>query len=105
MRLSVLLTALVAISFDAKSVVLGGSNLPIGIYADHACRKPDKPTQPYDLSNSFAIDSYNLQVQTYNDELDRYYRCMKEYLENASNDIRRIREKMKEAVDEAKRDR
>ncbi|MCU1114406.1 hypothetical protein JAK74_11410 [Stenotrophomonas maltophilia] len=41
--------------------------------------------------------------EIYRDELERYFRCVKEYLENANNDIERIREAQEEAIAQAKR--
>ncbi len=90
-------------AIDAEAIVLGGSNLAIFGYADHSCNKPSKPYKPYQFYSEFEIDNYNLSVRRYNSELDSYIDCIKEYIENSENDMRRIREKIQEAINEAQR--
>lgn len=85
-------------SATAHAFVIGGSNLTLSRYPEHNCSKPDKPYRPYSLDDQFAVDSYNRQVRAYNLELEEYVSCLKEYVENAENDIKRIKEKVKEAV-------
>jgi hypothetical protein len=65
--------------------------------------KPSKPIKPYSFNSRWEIDSYNSQVDSYNMERQRYVGCVKDYLEYASNDIKRIEERMDEAIEEAKR--
>lgn len=98
-----LLLLLGSLSNSALAIVIGGTNLGVFGYPDHSCRKPHKPIKPYSLNSRWEVDSYNRQVDSYNFELQRYIACMKEYLENASNDMKRIEEKMEEAIAEAKR--
>lgn len=98
-----LLLVLVSLSGSVFAIVLGGTNLEFSGYPDHSCRKPNKPIKPYSLDRQWEVDSYNRQVDLYNFERQRYITCMKEYLENAGNDIKRIEEKMEAAVAEAKR--
>lgn len=94
MRTAFLAILLISCSVPAYAIVVGPSNLgPMG-YEENSCRKPIKP---YDLSDEYAVDSYN-------SDLERYTRCMREYLEGADNDIRRIKEAAEEAIAEAKRD-
>lgn len=85
----------------AHAVVLGGSNLGFGAYPSHDCIAPDKPNRPYSFSSEWERDSYNSQVDDYNSQLRQYSNCVDEYIENATNDIERIKEKAQEAIDEA----
>ncbi len=94
---------LLSLSGSAFAIVIGGTNLGFSGYPDHSCRKPNKPFKPYSFNSRWEVDSYNSQVDSYNYEHQRYIACVKEYLENADNDIKRIQEKMEEAIAEAKR--
>lgn len=85
----------------ATAIVFGGSNLGILGYSEHDCIKPYKPTEPYSFDSQWEVDLYNSQVDTYNFELDQYISCIREYVENANNDIERIKEKYQNAIDEA----
>ena len=102
-RRIVALLLLVSVSSSVFAIVFGGSNLVISVYPDHSCIKPSKPFKPYNFQSRWEIDSYNSQVDLYNIERQLYVDCIKVYLENASNDIKRIEEKMDEAIEEAKR--
>lgn len=103
-RLGVAAAVLIA-SNTSYALVLGGSNLGVLGYPAANCRAPMKPTPPFTPASRWEIDSYNMQVDTYNSELERFIACTKEYLENAQNDMKRIREGMDEAVERAKRGR
>lgn len=83
----IVITVLLLASASAGAIVIGGSNLGMFGYPKADC---DKPERPYDLSDSYAVDRYNQDVR-------EFRRCLTEYVENADNDIRRI----KEAVDDA----
>lgn len=83
--------ALTLVSGTSWAIVIGGSNLGVFGYPEHDCVKPRRPLPPVD---QWAADSYNRDARRYRD-------CMIEYLENAENDIKRIKEKMEEVVDEA----
>lgn len=100
---SVIFFLLLCISGSALAIVLGGSNLGVLGYPDTSCRKPIKPFKPYSFNSSSEIDLYNNEVDLYNMLNQQYFSCVKEYLENAGNDIKRINEKMDEAIGEAKR--
>ena len=102
-RRATLLLLLASLSGSVFAIVLGGTNLGVFGYPDHTCRKPNKPLKPYSFNSRWEIDSYNSQVDSYNLERQRYIDCVKEYLENASNDIKRIEEKIEETIAEAKR--
>lgn len=76
----------------ASAFVMGGTNLGFSGYPSHDCRKP---YAPYDRS-SFAVEQYRSDVQ-------RYVRCMREYVDNANSDIERIQEAQQDAINEVKR--
>ncbi len=89
-------------SSNSFGLVLGGSNLGFRGYEDHTCSKPYvAPIKPYSFDSQWEIDSYNRQVTQYNYELEAFIGCIKEYVENANNDIKRISEAINEAIDEA----
>jgi hypothetical protein len=92
------------VSGPVAAFVIGGSNFGMFGYPSADCRKPDKPRRPFSPASEWEIDRYNGDVQTYNDEIEGYIRCVREYVENGQNDIKRVREKMQEAIDRAKRD-
>jgi hypothetical protein len=79
--------------------VYGGSNLGFQGYPSHQCRTPYKPNKPYSFDNQWEVDLYNSKVNSYNLELESYIRCIEEYIDNANNDIKRIQERVQEAVD------
>ncbi len=87
-----LIIALLVMSSSAFAMVFGGSNLGIMGYPKHSCSKPYKP---FEFTSQFEVDNYNRQ-------LAMYIGCIKEYVENANNDIERIQEAAKSAIDEAK---
>lgn len=66
---------------QASAVVFGGSNLPVFGYSKPSCYLYSSPSK-YDV--------------------ERYIDCINEYVENANNDIKRIREAAEEAVNDAK---
>ena len=103
------LVLLVVISLSLPAVadarVSGGSNLAGG-YSSHRCHKPTKPSKPDSLINQWRvpqweINAYNSSVSSYNAKLEIYNDCISRYVENANNDIERIRQKAEEAVSEA----
>ena len=85
-----------------EAIVLGGTNLDLFGYPSHKCYKPIKPLKPYSFSDQFEVDSYNSKVASYNSELMSYLDCLQRYIDNAKNDIERIKEKIKETIDESK---
>lgn len=92
---------LLLFSTSTNASVFGGSNLGYSGYPAHTCIKPTKPYKPFSFSNQWDVDSYNSQVEYYNTQLRRYLYCIDEYIKNANNDIERIREKAKEAINDA----
>ena len=81
--------------------VIGGSNLGFLGYEEHSCTKPTPPYKPFSLDNQWEIERYNLGVDSYNMELEIFYDCITEYIENAENDIKRIKEAINQAIDTA----
>jgi hypothetical protein len=100
-HISTFLLVLVLLS-PAHALVIGGTNLSFSGYPDNSCIKPIPPEKPYSR-DSYAIDYYNSQVDLYNSALNEYMDCIRVYLENAKNDIARIKEKYNEAIESAKR--
>ena len=83
-------------------LVLGPSNLGMFGYPQHNCSPPySKPYKPYSFDSQWEVDNYNAEVEAYNYEIGIYFDCINEYLEAANNDIKRISERMDEAIDEA----
>lgn len=99
----VIFFALLVLPLNSAAYVIGGSNLGIMGYDDHACSKPYPPTKPYSFSSQWQIDSYNREVEDYNDDLRRYIDCIEEYVENGKNDIERIKEAINSAINDANR--
>lgn len=79
-------------SLTANALVLGGSNFDLLGYPKHECYKPYKPYE--------FVDEY--QYQSYVNEAELYFDCIREYVENAERDIERIQDAAKEAIAEAK---
>lgn len=73
------------------AIVFGGTNLGFLGYPKHTCSKPYKP---YSFSGQYEVESYTHQYEN-------FIECIKTYVENARNDISRIRESSNDAVSEA----
>ena len=88
-------TALLLIALVPQVVsaaVFGGSNLGYGGYPEFTQMEP---TPPYS-NDQYAWDNYRREVE-------RYTSDVKEYLEDANNDMKRIQEAQQEAIDKANR--
>jgi len=101
-----LITISLSIPIVADARVAGGSNLGSGSYPNHRCHKPTKPAKPDSLNNQWRVPrweiaAYNESVLGYNAKLKVYNDCMTRYVENANNDIERIRQKAEKARSEA----
>jgi len=83
---SLLLIGITSVSF---AFVLGPSNLSMFGYPESTCLKPFKP---YNFTSQYDIDLYNIQVREYND-------CISWYIKGCINDIKRIKEAAKKAVE------
>ncbi|SRR6266571_3772159 len=101
-RISIIVLGLLLMCTSAGAFVFGGSNLGFGGYPSHTCGfKPSKPFKPFSFTYQWEIDQYNMEVDSYNSRRREFISCLQEYLDNAKNDIERIKEKMNEAVDVA----
>ena len=81
--------------------VLAGSNLGIA-YPDHACgERPIAPDRPETFETETAIKSYNADVGAYNTAAEAFVQCIQNYVDNAAEDIKVIRAKVREAVEHA----
>jgi hypothetical protein len=90
------------VSSNAFAIVFGGSNLGILGYPSHDCSAPySKPIKPYSFSSQWEVDRYNSEVENYNNQLREFIRCIEKYVDNAKNDIQRVKEKANEAINEA----
>lgn len=78
------------VASDVPAIVFGGSNLGIFGYPEFSSYRPSKPYS----KNSYEVDSYSSNMKHYLSEI-------KDYLDNADNDIKRIREAMDQARREA----
>lgn len=93
-----LLPALALAAADAT--VSGGSNLPATGYPSYKCSAPpSKPEKPF-RNDDYSTRSYNDEVARYNRTLTDYRDCMSAYVDNANNDIRRIQDAAKKALDD-----
>jgi len=87
---------------SASAVVFGGTNFGFGGYPDHQCSQPfGKPIKPFRFTDQYEVDAYNREVCRYNRDLDYYLDCVRTYIDNADNDVQRIREKVDDAISEA----
>ena len=95
------------------SAETGSSNSVFSEYPSHNCSLP--PLKPDELSlfsgdqnkeqevvnyNSELAD-YNSKVDDYNSQTLSYRKCIKEYISNANVDMKKINEKLNEAIKEA----
>ena len=101
MKKLIALITLTCSPFYAHAVIFGSSNLGFTGYPDANCTKPFPPTKPFSFSNQWELDSYNSEIDSYNLFRAEYVNCIKEYIEAADNDIKRIKENVNNAIDEA----
>ncbi|MDW4578491.1 hypothetical protein [Atlantibacter hermannii] len=76
----------------SHAAVYGGTNLGYSGYPEFDEREPSPPV----TDDQYAWEAYRQEV-------DRYTEQAKEYLENSSNDIKRIQEAQEEAIEKANR--
>ena len=101
-KITITLFLICFVTASAYAIIFGGTNFGWTGYPDHECRKPEKPIRPYSISNQWEVDSFNNDVDNYNMNRRTYINCIKNYLDNANNDVLRIHEKMDSALEEAK---
>jgi hypothetical protein len=80
----------------------------ISEYPTHTCSAPPKPTEPGAFNGQQDVEQYNSEIADYNSKVGDYnlqiqsYRsCIREYISSAKNDIKKIKEKISEAIKEA----
>ncbi len=80
--------------------VSNGTNLPATGYPAHKCALPPaRPEKPF-RNDEFSARAYNADVERYNRALTEFRDCMSTYVDNANNDIKRIQEAAKKALDD-----
>lgn len=92
-KLMVIGVLLVAGSGFIFGFVMGGTNFSISGYPKFFRYKPSTPFHTGTIAE-WEYDSYQSSVERFVDEA-------KTYVENADNDVRRIRESQQEAIDAA----
>jgi len=89
-------------SSTAIAIVNSGSNSSISEYPSHTCSPPSsKPIESNSFSEQWEVDQYNSKVDNYNSQLRLYRDCIREYVANAKNEIKKVRKKITEAINEA----
>ena len=86
-----IISLLLALLNPVSAYAIGGSNLTLSSYPECTCYKPMKPIL---INSQWELDDYKFQY-------DQYIDCVNEYIDNANNDIKRIKEKAEEALNEA----
>ena len=87
------------------------SNLTNFNYPSHTCgdkiKKPKKVTHVRhfeDIDNyNTAIAEYNINVTNYNNRIKVYKSCINQYIKNGNHDISTIKQKLNNALKEAKK--
>lgn len=78
----------------ASGFVFGGSNFPpLTPYPRHSCIKPIESVSISRYDPAWARDHHNREMEQYRD-------CIKTYIGNAKNDIKRIQEIINDVIDE-----
>ena len=111
-----LLIMLIFVLAFMPSIVISAEteNLDSGIseYPTHTCSPPLKPNEPVAFNGekdikqdvekyNTEIADYNFKVEYYNIQILSYRNCIREYVRSAKVDIKKIKEKVSEAVKEA----
>lgn len=100
-RAARMLLAALAIAVPCASAA-AGSNLPGEGYPAPACgEKPQIPERPETFDTEAAVAGYNAKVEIYNATMERFVTCMRQYVANAAEDVRRIRALADKAVERA----
>ena len=98
---TILVAVIPALVFAAEPApVANGTNLPSSGYPTHKCAMPPaRPEKPF-RTDEYSARAYNADVERYNRALTDFRDCMSTYVDNANNDIKRIQEAAKKALDD-----
>ena len=99
-RFPVLIFALLAAPAAAQPLSTGGTNMTPDFYPRSKCEPVGKaPVRPG--NNPDAMNTYNMKVRVFNQKVAAMNLCMKNYVENAQNDINAVQKTVRDAVAEA----
>ena len=91
MRIATILFCLYAV--PAAAIVFGGTNLGLFGYPEPNCSQPFKL---FEFTDEWERDQFISEVES-------YMSCVREYVDNANNDVKRVIEARDNAIDEANR--
>lgn len=94
-RLIALVIVLTLSLFSLFAYIYGGTNFSFSGYPSFDDRAPSKAYTSY--NGSVSRSTY----ESYKDSVEDYVEEAKKYIENANNDIKRIQEAQKAAIDKA----
>jgi hypothetical protein len=91
------------LAFTVFAVSMAAASSMYGYYAPHDCSPPyAKPTTPYGgFTSQWEVDSYNSDVQVFNDELETFYECINDYITEGNRDIEEIQRQQRSARSDA----
>lgn len=79
-----------------------GSNLDPGGYPSHLCgEKPTQPDRPEYFKSEAELETFNRAVETYNIATEGYFQCIQLYVNDATEDIQRIKRTVSATIEEA----
>lgn len=92
-----LILAGLTVSAAAQPLSTGGTNMGPDFYPKPKCEPAGKaPVAPG--NNPDAMNVYNLKVREFNKRVTAMNVCMKDYVDNAQNDINSIQNTVRDAV-------
>lgn len=93
-------TAIGVVAVWSVLVATSAANSNLGsTYPDPQCgAKPTQPERSEKFETQGELTSYNQAVDAYNSASVAYTQCVQLYLDNAVNDIERIRQKIDQAA-------
>ena len=73
-------------------------------YPEVSCGdKPTRPERPAAFTDNEQIDAYNQMVEQYNQQMETYIDCVQVYVDKATRDLKLIKQRIQEAIDQANR--
>lgn len=106
--LIMLIFVLALVPFGVIAVKTDSSNSVISEYPSHTCSPPSKPDEPGVFNEQQDVAKYNSKIADYNSKVEDYnlriqsYRdCIQRYISSAKSDIKKIKEKISNAINEA----